>query len=193
MLSTRPARPFAGSSTTRPSGRRSRCGCGWDGRTDAGQRVSDGRYRVRVTLRREGRSVTVPATTLVDTLPPRPRVKAISPGPIIGPIAGARSTSRWRSISRRLIKRARVWRTDGGEPRVVADLPPVENTRTMRWDGKVAGEPAPPGIYLVQLIARDRAGNQGITPAEVPPERGESRGTRASRCARSPQRCRRAR
>ncbi len=147
----------------------------WDGRTDAGRRVSDGRYRVRVTLRREGRSVTVPATTLVDTLPPRPRVKAIRPGPIIGPTPGAVDIE-VGSISRRLIKRARVWRMDGGEPRVVADLPPVENTRTMRWDGQVAGKPAPPGIYLVQLIARDRAGNQGITPAEVPPERGESRG-----------------
>ena len=53
----------------------------WDGRTDDGERVRDGRYRVRVTLRREGRSVIVPRTTLVDTRAPRPRVKAIEPGP----------------------------------------------------------------------------------------------------------------
>jgi hypothetical protein len=53
----------------------------------------------------------------------------------------------------------------------------VENTRTLRWDGKVAGKPAPPGIYLVQVIARDRAGNRGVTPPVVPPERGESRGS----------------
>ena len=49
---------------------------GWNGRTDEGRIVPDGRYRVRVTLRREGRSVTVPRTTLVDTHPPRPRVRA---------------------------------------------------------------------------------------------------------------------
>ena len=148
----------------------------WNGRTDAGERVADGRYRVRVTIRREGRSVTVPATTLVDTRPPRPRVKVISPGPIVGPVPGAMDIE-VASISRRLVKRARVWRTDDGEPRVVAELPPVENTRTLRWDGEVAGEPAPPGIYLVQVIARDRAGNRGITPPVVPPQRGESRGS----------------
>ncbi len=147
----------------------------WDGRTDAGERVPDGRYRVRVTIRREGRSVTVPATTLVDTRPPRPRVKEIHPGAIVGPVPGPMEID-VASISRRLVKRARVWRTDDGAPRVVAELPPVENTRTMRWDGKVEGKPAPPGIYLVQLIARDRAGNRGVTPAKVLPERGESRG-----------------
>ena len=59
----------------------------WDGRTDDGERVPDGRYRVRVTLRREGRSVIVPRTTLVDTRAPRPRVKRITPGPIVGPEA----------------------------------------------------------------------------------------------------------
>ena len=57
----------------------------WDGRTDAGVRVPDGRYRIRVTLRREGRSVVVPRTTLVDTKPPRPRVKQIEPAPIVAP------------------------------------------------------------------------------------------------------------
>jgi FlgD Ig-like domain len=148
----------------------------WNGRTDAGVRVPDGRYRVRVTIRREGRSVTVPATTLVDTQPPRPRVKAIHPNAIVGPVPGPIDID-VASISRRLVKRARVWRTDGGTPRVVAELPPVENTRTLSWDGKVAGKPAPPGIYLVQLIARDRAGNRGVTPPRVLPERGESRGS----------------
>jgi hypothetical protein len=148
----------------------------WNGRTDDGRRVSDGRYRVRVTLRREGRSVIVPATTLVDTRPPRPRVRSIRPGPIVGPVPGPMDID-VASISRRLVKRARVWRTDDGAPRVVAELPPVENTRTLRWDGKVAGKPAPPGVYLVQLIARDRAGNRGVTPQAVPPERGESRGS----------------
>ena len=47
-----------------------------------------GAKRVWLTLRREGRSVIVPATTLVDTRPPRPRVKEINPGPIVGPVPG---------------------------------------------------------------------------------------------------------
>ena len=147
----------------------------WNGRTDGDARVPDGRYRVRVTLRREGRSVVVPRTTLVDTRPPRPRVKSIAPGPIVGPVAGPVQID-VGSVSRRLVKRGRVYRTDGGEPRVVAELPPVTDTRTLTWDGMVDGKPAPNGTYLVQVTARDRAGNRGTAPPEMPPQPGEVRG-----------------
>jgi hypothetical protein len=148
----------------------------WDGRTDDGDLVPDGRYRVRVTLRREGRSVTVPRTTLVDTVAPRPRVKSIAPGPIVAP-GTAPITVDVGSVSRRLAKRAKVFRIDTSPARMVAELPPVTDTRTLQWDAKIDGKPAPPGLYLVQVIARDRAGNDGVTPAQVPAERGESRGT----------------
>lgn len=147
----------------------------WDGRTDDGKTVPDGRYRVRVTLRREGRAVTVPRTTLVDTQAPRPRVRAIQPGPIIAPGSAPISID-VGSVSRRLAKRARVYRLDGGAPHAVAEVPAVTDTRTLQWDGKVDGRPAPVGLYLVQVTARDRAGNDGTTPAHVPPERGEVRG-----------------
>jgi flagellar hook assembly protein FlgD len=147
---------------------------GWNGRTDDRRIVPDGRYRVRVTLRREGRSVTVPRTTLVDTHPPRPRVRAIKPGSIIGPVAGPVQIE-VGSVSRRLSKRARIYRMDG-EPRVVAELPLVTDTRTLTWNGQVDGKPAPPGMYLVQVSARDRGGNEGSTPAHIPPERADARG-----------------
>jgi hypothetical protein len=150
----------------------------WDGRTDEGKRVPDGRYRVRVTLRREGRSVTVPSTTLVDTQAPRPRVRRILPNAIVAPGTSPINIE-VGSVSRRLAKRARVYRLDGGKPHVVAELPAVTDTRTLTWDGRVDGKPAPVGIYLVQVVARDRAGNDGVTPAQVPPERGESRGVPA--------------
>jgi hypothetical protein len=147
----------------------------WDGRTDDGKRVPDGRYRVRVTLRREGRSVTVPSTTLVDTQAPRPRVRRILPNSIVAPGTSPINIE-VGSVSRRLAKRARIYRLDGGTPRVVAELGAVTDTRTLEWDGRIDGKPAPLGLYLVQVIARDRAGNDGVTPAQVPPERGESRG-----------------
>lgn len=147
----------------------------WDGRTDEGKIVADGRYRVRVTLRREGRSVTVPRTTLVDTEPPRPRVKSIKPGPIVGPVAGPVQIE-VGSVSRRLSKRARIYRMGDGESRVVAELPLVTDTRTLTWNGQVNGKPAPPGMYVVQVSARDRGGNEGATPAHIPPERGDARG-----------------
>src|SRR4051812_3068778 len=46
----------------------------WDGSTDTGTRVPDGQYRLRVTLRDEGRSATVQKTTTVDTEAPRSAV-----------------------------------------------------------------------------------------------------------------------
>ena len=125
---------------------------------------------MRVTLRREGRSVIVPRTTLVDTRAPRPRVKRIDPGPIVGPEAVPVQIE-VGSVSRRLTKRGRVWRTDDGEPRVVAELGPVRDTRTLVWDGRVEGAPAPAGIYMVEVTARDRASNLGTAPREVPPRR----------------------
>ena len=147
----------------------------WDGRTDDGKIVPDGRYRVRVTLRREGRSVTVPRTTLVDTQPPRPRVRSIRPGSIVA-VGTTPIQIEVGSVSRRLSKRANVYRVVDGAPKVVAELPLATDTRELEWDGKVAGKPAPIGEYLVQVVARDRAGNEGTTPVKVPPDRGESRG-----------------
>jgi hypothetical protein len=147
----------------------------WDGRTNEGRIVPDGRYRVRVTLRREGRSVTVPRTTLVDTVAPRPRVRRTTPGPIIGPVAGPVQIE-VGSVSRRLTKSARIWRIDGGDPHAVADVPAITDSRTLTWNGQVAGKPAPPGVYVAQVTARDRAGNEGTTPAEVPTDRDDARG-----------------
>src|SRR3954454_6928919 len=53
----------------------------WDGRTDDGLRVRDGRYRLQLGLRRTGRSVVIPGSFNVDTTPPcAPRSPPPSPG-----------------------------------------------------------------------------------------------------------------
>ena len=44
------------------------------------------------------------------------------------------------------------------------------------WDGQVDGAPAPPGIYMVVVRVRDRAGNVGTAPAVLPPIPGQVRG-----------------
>nr|MDQ4042164.1 hypothetical protein [Actinomycetota bacterium] len=51
----------------------------WNGRDAAGQVVPDGRYRVRVGLRRQGRSVTLLDEITVDGTPPRPIVRVRRP------------------------------------------------------------------------------------------------------------------
>jgi flagellar hook assembly protein FlgD len=148
----------------------------WDGRTDDGGRAPDGDYQVRVTLSDEGRSVVVPRVTTLDTTPPRPRVRRIEPGPIVGPDpAGTRIY--FGGVSSRRPTRLRIYRIQGGEATQVARLKQVAGKRSVAWDGRVDGKVAPPGTYFVQVVTRDRAGNYGATPAEVPPQRGETLGS----------------
>ena len=147
----------------------------WDGRSDDGRRMPDGAYRMRVTLRRQGRSVVPPRTTFVDTRPPRPRVTQVLPGPIVGPPPEP-VTIRIGSLSRKFPTRLRIFRTDGPEPRPVAELRIPPGERSAEWNGRIEGKPAPPGIYLAQVTGRDRAGNVGSVPAEVPPAPGVKRG-----------------
>ena len=45
----------------------------WNGRDDAGAIVPDGSYRVRVGLRRQGRSVTLVDEIRIDATPPHTR------------------------------------------------------------------------------------------------------------------------
>ena len=76
----------------------------WDGRTDDGTRAPDGRYRYRITLQHEGRSVLLASSVRLDTTPPRPRVTSIGPshafGPELCPTAATPScTSRRRDTS----------------------------------------------------------------------------------------------
>jgi hypothetical protein len=51
----------------------------WGGRDDSGQVAPDGIYRLRVWLEHDRRTILIPKTILVDTLPPRVRiVEAVS-------------------------------------------------------------------------------------------------------------------
>jgi hypothetical protein len=155
----------------------------WDGRTDAGSVAPDGPYRVRVSLARQGRSVTSPRLITLDTTPPRPRVVRIlpgrscsgGPGQVVGPRAPAMAVC-FRGISRTRPTRLRVLRTDAGEPQLVARGSRRGGLRKWVWNGRSGGRPVPPGVYVVQLAVRDRAGNVGRNPATVPFDAGDSPG-----------------
>ena len=140
----------------------------WRGDTDAGGRAPDGRYRVRVALRSEGRSVVVPHSMTLDTQPPRPVVRRILPGNIVGPAAGPVQIL-VRHVSSRWPTRFDVLRTDVPKPRVVARFTSPPGAHRATWDGKVDGAPAPDGLYLFRVSVRDRAGNVGVTPSAIEP------------------------
>jgi hypothetical protein len=140
----------------------------WDGRTDDGARARDGRYRYRITLQHEGRSV-VPATSVrLDTTPPRPRVASIGPrhefGPELLPTSeGGDAIVHLDAPGTRPV--VRLFKTGPGPTRLVLTEKLADGTRLWRWNGLTpSGRPVSPGTYLVAIETRDRAGNRGLSP-----------------------------
>ena len=158
----------------------------WDGQTDDGARAPDGTYRVRLALRRQGRSVTlVPGIIRIDTRPPAPVVSAVEPvgrpAPACAPKCpptivspGEAVRVRIRRAGRRKAPEVIVLRTDTDRPEEVARLRSrrVGTGWRATWDGLVGGAPAPLGTYLMAVRAEDRAGNTGTVP-RLPPVPGE--------------------
>ena len=163
----------------------------WDGTDAQGRRAPDGRYRVRITLRDQGRSFVVPRSVLLDTTPPAPLVASIGPrpeyGPEILPSRGGRP-ARVRFRDPALIcPQVRIYRTGPG--RRVEVLRKTLRPGQTRWswsgllpvrkprggqnvcdvrDEAPAGrtEPAQSGTYVVVPEWRDVAGNIG-RPVQV--------------------------
>jgi flagellar hook assembly protein FlgD len=147
----------------------------WDGRTDAGLVAPDGIYRLRVTLREEGRSVTAPRELTLDTRPPRPAIVAVTPPTIVPGLAGRRGRVRIRFRGPQdPAPEFRVWRTDAaGPPREVARFSGPRFRETAEWDGTTrGGGQAHDGVYAFSVTVEDHAGNRGHHPRTLPPTRG---------------------
>jgi hypothetical protein len=147
---------------------------GWDGRDDDGVPVPDGRYRMRVVQRSEGRVINSSKRLRVDRRPPRVIVLEAAPGVITPRQPGERINVvvRYRGPSNSAPE-FRVFRTDGrGEPRVVRRFRGNDDRRGV-WNGEVATgpertEPAPDGDYAFTVTVRDKAGNPVVAPEEIP-------------------------
>ncbi len=139
----------------------------WNGRDAAGTVVPDGRYRVRVGLRRQGRSVTLLDEITVDGTPPRPLVRVRRPegarGPLIFPLPGNRPV-RFEVTNATVVGTPvfRVYRTDLPRPKAVTRLAAAPEATTGEWRGPIVGaRRPPPGTYAIVAQVRDRAGNVG--------------------------------
>jgi len=147
----------------------------WDGRSDEGAVAPDGVYRIRGTLLEQGRSVVNPRLITLDTTPPTPQVVRIRPDQVVGPQPPEMSIL-VKGVSPRSATRFRVIRTDTPEPQLVAKGRRAPGLKRWTWDGRSGGRPVPPGVYVVQVRVRDRAGNVGSNPARVPFGAGDSPG-----------------
>ncbi|MBV9917701.1 MAG: hypothetical protein JO153_14440 [Solirubrobacterales bacterium] len=145
----------------------------WDGRTDSGQFAPDGVYRFRVALRQQGRTVQLPVPVLVRTRPPRPAVTRVTPSLIPHDDEAAAIGVRGAGSGPTSVQ---VYRTDASlNPSLVANLTVAASARPS-WDGRLAGQPAPAGTYLIGVTVHDRACNVGRFPPQLPPAPNSTRG-----------------
>jgi hypothetical protein len=134
----------------------------WDGRDDAGVVVREGRYRPRVRLLEQRRTITLPNPIRVDTTPPRFERFSVRPRRISPDGDGRRD----RAIARyHLSEKARVSLYVDGVRRGQKLRRDPEGAIT--WYGRVDGEPVPAGTYRLTLGARDVAGNAASRPGPV--------------------------
>jgi flagellar hook assembly protein FlgD len=140
----------------------------WDGRTDDGARAPDGRYRYRITLQHEGRSVVLARSVRLDTVPPRPEVTSIGPrhefGPELLPTPdGGNAVVHLRAPGQRPV--IRLFKTGPGPARLVLEDGSLREGATVwHWNGLTpSGRPVSPGTYLVTIETRDVAGNRGLS------------------------------
>ncbi len=140
----------------------------WDGTTDSGARAPDGQYRVRVSLRNEGRSSVIQRTMTLDTKAPSSLVcvgsqcKRKPSNNIIAPSHGPVNVY-IRGVSTAYRTAFKVFRTDQDAPKEVDHFGLKRGAHVARYDSSKL----PPGTYLFQASVRDRAGNVGTTPSTL--------------------------
>ncbi|WP_205696134.1 N,N-dimethylformamidase beta subunit family domain-containing protein [Conexibacter sp. SYSU D00693] len=139
----------------------------WDGRDDDGEPVPDGRYRLRIVLQGQGRTIVPQRSVRVDRTPPAPRVTSISPDRVYGPELlpkpdGGPAVVRFGPALERA--RVMVFKTAPGRPRLVLERRLAPGTTSWSWTGELdGGRRASGGTYVAVLEWRDEAENIGTS------------------------------
>ena len=128
----------------------------WDGRTDLGIALPEGKYRPRVKLRRQRRTIVLPNPIRIDTTPPVVAMTRLAPR-VFSPDGDARSDR--IVVGYRVDEPARVSLYVDGKRAVLKKGRRTEGT--IYWFGRSGGEPLPQGPYTLRLRAVDVAGNDG--------------------------------
>ena len=155
----------------RPVPGRTRVRFYWDGSNDSGKLMADGRYRFRVGLARQGRSLILPQSVRLDSQAARPIVSRITPDHGVGPLVlpGAASVTGVVTGTKGHSLESLVVRTDLDRPRIVVRSAAPKTERTVNWNGRINGGPAPDGVYMLGAAEIDAAGNLGTYPSSLNP------------------------
>jgi hypothetical protein len=144
----------------------------WNGRADNHRVVPDGTYYYRIALLHQGRTIEYTRTPVtVKTVAPKPVVTNVSPSLI--PNGDSPDATISYEGNERNSPFVLVYRTDvPGPPRLVKTFRGPAKLTTAKWDGKIDGQPASAGTYLIGLRVQDKACNVGTFPVTIPPPRG---------------------
>jgi hypothetical protein len=136
----------------------------WNGRTDDGALAPDGRYRIRIHLGGQHRTIVLPRGTRIDTKPPRVRVLAVYPR-VISPDGDHRRDT--LAVRYRVSEASHAQLLVDGKTRVRGRFAPLHGT--LYWSGTAGGgRVLPAGVYHVAVVAEDLAGNLSRPSRSVP-------------------------
>ncbi|MFY9469925.1 MAG: FlgD immunoglobulin-like domain containing protein, partial [Solirubrobacterales bacterium] len=169
----------------------------WNGRDRDGRPVTDGAYRVRISMSRSGRTFIPDKFFVVDTAPPRLTADVVGDH-VVSAIGGRPSRVGVRFSGVAATRRAEFLvyavRGQGTAARPVASFVSTRGKAEGAWDLTVGGfreratpcfgrlktsgrpRPAPPGGYVIAVRSCDAAGNVGYSTRVVPPRVGSIRG-----------------
>ena len=135
----------------------------WDGRDDAGRILPEGDYRPRIHVRSEHQTITLPNPIRIDVTPPVIQDVTVRPR-VISPDGDRRSDK--LTVRYRLSEDGRGVLFVNGKRRALTRFPRTQET--IVWNGKVRGRPVRQGVYAIQLLAFDQAGNRSARTPAVP-------------------------
>lgn len=147
----------------------------WDGRDVSGRVVAEGRYFIRVHLRRQNRTVTISGTAgpepiTVITQPPRPVISRVAPRAVAVTGGEVRIDFGIAGSASPVAATIDIFRIAGDRPHLVKRFRVRRRATHAVWDVRVHGAPAVPGVYLVGMDAVDAACNVGRFPPQFPPD-----------------------
>ena len=137
----------------------------WDGRSDGGAVLPEGNYQPRIRIRGAHQTITFPNDIRLDVTPPVIQDVSIRPR-VISPDGDGRADK--VTVRYRLNEDGRGALVINGKRRGLGTLF-ARTEETIIWIGKAGGRLVRPGLYSLQLVAFDPAGNrtERTTPVSI--------------------------